>query len=170
MNCGCAPRRPSPSTEASCGRGWSDDRADSVLRCASYLVTPESGEDEGGDAAIPYAPASKRRLALSFNATPETLDILRAREALRITPPVDDLAVETDGRRVRVAAKFLSDQVYELSVAQGALKDSQGRALASAFAQRFAFTRDVAGAAVGCGLWRRRAVRSATSAAARSRL
>ena len=130
-------------TEASCGRGWSDDRADSVLRCASYLVTPESGEDEGGDAAIPYAPASKRRLALSFNATPETLDILRAREALRITPPVDDLAVETDGRRVRVAAKFLSDQVYELSVAQGALKDSQGRALSSAFAQRFAFTRDV---------------------------
>ncbi len=130
-------------TEASCGRGWSDDRADSVLRCASYLVTPESGEDEGGDAAIPYAPASKRRLALSFNATPETFDILRAREALRISPPVDDLAVETDGRRVRVAAKFLSDQVYELSVAQGALKDSQGRALASAFAQRFAFTRDV---------------------------
>ena len=130
-------------TEASCGRGWSDDRADSVLRCASYLVTPESGEDEGGDAAIPYAPASKRRLALSFNATPETLDILRAREALRISPPVDDLAVETDGRRVRVAAKFLSDQVYELSVAQGALKNSQGRALASAFAQRFAFTRDV---------------------------
>ncbi|MGJ0395480.1 MAG: alpha-2-macroglobulin family protein [Methylocystis sp.] len=130
-------------TEASCGRGWSDDRADNVLRCASYLTTPDSGEEEGESAAIPYAPASKRQLALSFNATPETLDILRAREALRITPPVDDLAVETDGRRLRVAGKFLSDQVYELSIAQGAMKDSQGRALASAFAQRFAFTRDV---------------------------
>ena len=129
-------------TEASCGRGWSDDRAENVLRCASYLTTPESGEEEGDAAAIPYAPASKRQLTLSFNATPETIDILRAREALRITPPVDDLAVETDGRRLRMVAKFLSDQVYELSIAEGALKDSQGRALASAFSQRFAFTRD----------------------------
>jgi len=133
---------PFAATEASCGRGWSDDRAENVLRCASYLMSPESSEEEGDSAAIPYAPASKRLLALSFNATPETLDILRAREALRITPPVDDLSVETDGRRLRIVAKFLSDQVYELSIAQGALKDSQGRALASAFSQRFAFTRD----------------------------
>ncbi|CCJ06532.1 alpha-2-macroglobulin [Methylocystis sp. SC2] len=133
---------PFAATEASCGRGWSDDRADNVLRCASYLMSPESGEEESEGAAIPYAPASKRLLALSFNATPETLDILRAREALRITPPVDDLAVETDGRRLRIVAKFLSDRVYELSIAEGALKDSQGRALASPFTQRFAFTRD----------------------------
>ena len=133
---------PFAATEASCGRGWSDDRAENVLRCASYLTTPESGDEEGDAAAIPYAPASKRRLTLSFNATPETIDILRAREALRITPPVDDLAVETDGRRLRMIAKFLSDQVYELSIAEGALKDAQGRALASAFSQRFAFTRD----------------------------
>jgi len=135
---------PFAATEASCGRGWSDDRADNVLRCASYLVTPESGEEEGGEVATPpYSAASKRQLALSFNATPEALDILRAREALRITPPVDDLAVETDGRRLRIVAKFLSDRVYELSIAEGALKDSQGRALATAFTQRFAFTRDV---------------------------
>ena len=133
---------PFAATEASCGRGWSDDRADNVLRCASYLMSPDSGDEEGGEVAIPYAPASKRQLALNFNATPETLDILRAREALRITPPVDDLAVETDGRRLRIVAKFLSDQIYELSIAQGALKDSQGRALANGFAQRFAFTRD----------------------------
>ena len=133
---------PFAATEASCGRGWSDDRAENVLRCASYLTTPESGDEEGDAAAIPYAPASKRQLTLSFNATPETIDILRAREALRITPPVDDLAVETDGRRLRMVAKFLSDQIYELSIAEGALKDSQGRALASAFSQRFAFTRD----------------------------
>ena len=135
---------PFAATEASCGRGWSDDRADNLLRCASYLVTPESGEEEGGEVATPpYSAASKRQLALSFNATPETLDILRAREALRITPPVDDLAVESDGRRLRIVAKFQSDRVYELSIAQGALKDSQGRALASSFVQRFAFTRDV---------------------------
>ncbi|MGD9656414.1 MAG: MG2 domain-containing protein [Methylocystis sp.] len=134
---------PFAATEASCGRGWNDDRADNVLRCASYLTSPESSDEEGGEAAIPYAPASKRQLTLTFNATPEKLDILRAREALRITPPVDDLAVETSGRRLRIVAKFLSDQVYELSIAQGALKDSQGRALANAFSQRFAFTRDV---------------------------
>ncbi len=135
---------PFAATEASCGRGWNDDKLDGVLRCASYVSAPapESGEEEGGDAASTYAPASKRQLTLSFNATPETLDILRARDALRITPPVDDLAVEVDGKRLRMSAKFLSDRVYELSIAAGALKDAQGRALASAFTQRFAFTRD----------------------------
>ncbi|MEF3365689.1 MG2 domain-containing protein [Methylocystis sp. 9N] len=135
---------PFAATEASCGRGWNDDPLDGALRCASYLMEPaaESGEEEGGDAASTYSPTAKRRLSLSFNAAPETLDILRAREALRITPPVDDLSVEAEGKRLRIAAKFLSDRVYELSIAAGALKDAQGRPLASAFTQRFAFTRD----------------------------
>ncbi|GLI94150.1 MG2 domain-containing protein [Methylocystis echinoides] len=132
-------------TETNCGRGWDDRRLGGVLRCAANgdAPAPDSGDEEGGDAASAYAPASKRRLTLDFNAEPETPDILHAREALRITPPVDDLAVEADGSRLRVAGKFLSDKVYELAIAPGALKDKRGRALAENFSQRFAFTRDL---------------------------
>lgn len=136
---------PFAATEATCGRGWNDEPTGGVLRCAANgdVPAPESGDEEGGDAAATYIPGAKRRLTLSFNAEPEALDILRAREALRITPAVDDLAVETDRRRLKVTGKFLADKVYELSIAPGAMKDARGRALASAFTQRFAFTRDL---------------------------
>ena len=131
-------------TETTCGRGWSDDRLSGVLRCAANDDTASSGDGEEGESesAPPYAPAGKRRISLTLTAAPETLDILRAREALRVTPPVDDLSVESDGKHLRIAAKFLSDRVYELAIAPGALRDSHGRALAGGFTQRFAFTRD----------------------------
>ncbi len=127
-------------SEASCGRGWSDERVASVLRCAAAagdMAPAPEGED-----AQPYAAASKRRLTLSFTATPEAPDILRAREALRITPPVDDLSVETDHRRLKISGKFLNDRVYALSLAPGALQDERKRTLAAPFTQRFAFTKD----------------------------
>ncbi|RTL90082.1 MAG: alpha-2-macroglobulin [Hyphomicrobiales bacterium] len=132
-------------TEASCGRGWDDTHQGGVLRCAAngFSPAPESGAEEGGDAASTYAATNKRRLSLAFNARPETLDILRAREALRITPPVDDMAVENDGDRLRIAGKFLSDTVYEVRIAPGSIKDDRGRPLAETFSQRFAFTRDI---------------------------
>ncbi|WBK01503.1 MG2 domain-containing protein [Methylocystis parvus] len=131
-------------TEATCGRGWSDDNLGGVLRCAANgdAPAPESDSEEGEEAASTYVPTAKRRLTFTLNAEPEALDILHAREALRITPPVDDLAVETDSSHLKISGKFLSDKVYELSIAPGALKDKRGRAFASAFTQRFAFTRD----------------------------
>jgi uncharacterized protein YfaS (alpha-2-macroglobulin family) len=133
-------------TEASCGRGFNDEKLDTVLRCASYGTTPapapESGEEEGGAPVSTYAPSNKRQLSLQFSAEPQTIDITQAREALRITPPVDDLAVDVDRKRLRVTAKFLSDRVYEVKIAPGALRDAQGRALARGFSQRFAFSRE----------------------------
>jgi len=131
-------------TEASCGHGWNDDRIEGVLRCAStgsIAASPESGEEDA-ELAATYAPANKRQLSLSFSAPPRDIDILRARDALRITPPVDDLAVETDHSRLKITGKFLSDRVYELALAPGALRDARERPLATPFAQRFAFTRD----------------------------
>ena len=82
------------------------------------------------------------RLALNFSAEPAGLDILSAREALRITPPVDDLAVEIDRRRLKISGKFLSDRVYEIAIAPGALLDARKRPLAPPFNKRFAFTSD----------------------------
>ncbi|HEY8262019.1 MAG TPA: MG2 domain-containing protein, partial [Methylosinus sp.] len=134
-------------TEASCGRGWSDEKHDGVLRCAfGYSVAASSassseGEEESAPAPA-YAPANRRRLTLTFTEQPEEIDILRAREALRVTPPVDDLSVEIDHKRLHIYGKFLSDRVYELGLAQGALRDARKRSLASGFSQRFAFDRD----------------------------
>ncbi|HEY8064376.1 MAG TPA: MG2 domain-containing protein [Methylosinus sp.] len=133
-------------TEASCGRGWSDDKQDGVLRCAfGYAVAPSAAASEGEEESAPvsnYQPANRRRLTLTFTEQPDEIDILRAREALRVSPPVDDLAVEIDRKRLNVYGRFLSDRVYELSVAPGALRDIRKRALASRFSQRFAFDRD----------------------------
>ncbi|ARN83567.1 MG2 domain-containing protein [Methylocystis bryophila] len=120
--------------DASCGRGWNDEKLDAALRCAS------NGGNANGDSA--FSAASARRITLRFSAEPQALSILEAREALRIAPPVDDLSLEPDGNSLRIAAKFLSDRVYEISLAPGALRDSQGRPLARAFSQRFAFSRD----------------------------
>ncbi|QGM46768.1 alpha-2-macroglobulin [Methylocystis heyeri] len=132
-------------TEATCGRGWSDDKNPDVLRCAANAPEPVSrGEDEDSAVKAPdYAPAARRRITLSFSAPPEELDIQRARNALRFTPPVDDLAVEADRAHLKISGRFLSDKVYELALAPGALHDERGRALGPAFVQRFAFTRDV---------------------------
>ncbi|MBI1868600.1 MAG: Ig-like domain-containing protein, partial [Methylocystis sp.] len=128
-------------TEASCGRGWNGDKLDDVLRCASSgSLASSEGEEEG--AAPTYQPANRRRLTLTFSAAPEQLDILGAREALRISPPVDDLSVEIDRQRLKIFGKFLSDRVYELSIAPGALKDVRKRPMATRFTQRFAFDRD----------------------------
>jgi hypothetical protein len=133
-------------TEASCGRGWSDEKQDGVLRCAfGYSLAASASLSEGEEESAPapvHAPANRRRLTLTFTEQPEEIDILRAREALRVTPPVDDLAVEIDHKRLNIYGKFLSDRVYELGLAPGALRDVRKRALASRFSQRFAFDRD----------------------------
>jgi len=131
-------------TDATCGRGWSDDRSAGALRCAATggEPAPESGGEEGGDAAQAYAPAAKRRLTLTFSAEPAPLDILKAREALRFTPPVDDLAIETDHKRLVISGRFLSDQLYKLAIAKGALRDAKGRGFENAYALSFAFSRD----------------------------
>jgi uncharacterized protein YfaS (alpha-2-macroglobulin family) len=133
-------------TETSCGRGWSDSKLEDVLRCSfSYSLAPSSTSSEAEDespASPAYQPANRRRLTLTFSEQPEQIDILRAREALRISPPVDDLSVEIDHKRLHVYGKFLSDRVYELAIAPGALRDVRKRPLAARFSQRFAFDRD----------------------------
>jgi len=126
-------------SDADCGRGWSGSKRDDVLQCASYGSDSDANAEEGKPS---YQAAPKRRLTLSFTATPEKLDILRAREALRITPAVDDLVVENDGSRLRLTARFLSDRVYEIAVAEGALSDERKRPLSDGYAQKFSFASD----------------------------
>ena len=109
-------------SDAYCGDGYGHETASGAVRCL-----PE------GSGAGP------RVLTLQMNSDPADLDIVRARDALRLSPPVNDLAVTTSGRELRIAGRFAADTSYELSVAPGALQDKRGRALATAISTRFSF-------------------------------
>ena len=121
-------------TDISCGGRFTHDTQDGVLRC-----TPPDADE-----AKPR-PAGPRELRLRFSAKPEELGIVEARNALRITPPVDDLAVTRDKYNAyRLTGRFQPDTVYELQVAPGSLKDARGRALSGpAVSSRFAFLADL---------------------------
>ena len=105
-----------------CTDGYDHSTEDGVVRCS------------------PSDPGKPRGIALQFSAPPETLSIVQARDRLRITPPVDDLAVKPgeDGA-LQVTGRFAADQVYSLAIAAGSLLDARGRALAEPVAQRFSF-------------------------------
>ena len=117
-------------TGASCGRGLEHETLDGVMRCL-----PTGASDDDGDGRNP-----RRRIALTFSSKPEALDVVRARDVLRITPAVDDLAVEPDGNRLQLTGRFLADTVYELHIAPGSIQDMRHRPFSgAAFVQRFAF-------------------------------
>ncbi|SDR59924.1 hypothetical protein SAMN05519103_06569 [Rhizobiales bacterium GAS113] len=120
-------------TGAHCGRNLDRDTVDGVMRC-----TPNSASSGSDDDAAPQT--TKRGIALAFSSQPEPLDIVRAREVLRISPPVDDLSVTADGSRLRLTGKFLADTVYSLRIAPGSLADTRHRPLeGQPFITRFAF-------------------------------
>jgi uncharacterized protein YfaS (alpha-2-macroglobulin family) len=138
---------PFTMTANDCGRGFDAATTDGVLRCTSYGTDNDSGavDDNGeavdeADARTPaYASARGRSLIFRFSSNPVAGEQFPARDAFRISPPVDDLAVTADGSRLTVRGRFLTDQVYTLAVAGGALKDDRGRPLAAGFSQKFAF-------------------------------
>jgi uncharacterized protein YfaS (alpha-2-macroglobulin family) len=121
-------------TDISCGGRFTHDTQDGVLRC-----TPPDPDESKPISGGP------RELRLRFSAKPEELDIVHARNALRITPPVDDLAVTREKKQnaYRIAGRFLPDTVYDLQVSPGSLKDARGRILSgAALSSRFAFLAD----------------------------
>ncbi len=124
-------------TSAQCGRGLDRDTIDNVMHCAPDSDSGNNDDDTGDK------PSTRRRILIGFSSTPESLDVVRAREALRLTPPVDDLTVDTDGPRLRLGGRFLAETTYELRIVPGALRDSRQRLLEGApFVQRFAFAAD----------------------------
>ena len=109
-------------SDAYCGAGFTHETRDSAVRCTQDSATP-----------------GPRTLTLQLTSDPAAPDIVQARDALRISPPVDDLAVTASGRELRIAARFAADTPYELTVAPGALHDERGRSLAVAIRTRFSF-------------------------------
>ncbi len=119
-------------TGANCGRGLERANLDGLLRCAP--AADDSSADSSGSSA------AKRSIAVAFSSKPETLEITQARDALRISPPVDRLSVEADGSHLNLSGRFLADTIYELSLAPGSIRDERKRPLEGpVFLQRFAF-------------------------------
>jgi uncharacterized protein YfaS (alpha-2-macroglobulin family) len=109
-------------TDARCGSSYAHETRDAAVRCTPNTADP-----------------GPRTLILQMNAVPEPPDIVQARDALRISPPVDDLAVTVRGPELRITARFAADTPYEVAVAPGALQDIRGRSLATAIRTRFSF-------------------------------
>ncbi len=86
--------------------------------------------------------ARRRQAVLQFTAVPQELDVVQARDLIRITPPVDGLKTESNGdnNELRLTADFVAGVTYEIAVAAGSLHDSRGRALADSVSQRVRFT------------------------------
>jgi uncharacterized protein YfaS (alpha-2-macroglobulin family) len=124
-------------TNTRCGRGLDRDTVDGVMQCSQLDTAPSASSD---DEEQPASKSVKRRIAINFSSRPEAIDVVRARDVLRITPALDDLAVEPDGSRLQVAGRFLADTVYELRIVPGSLRDQRGRLLEGpAFVQKFSF-------------------------------
>ncbi len=112
-------------TDTTCGDSFNRADLDGVTRC-----TPDPG-----------LAARPRRVVLQFSDRPEDLDIVRARDILRITPPLDDLEVASAGvNGLRITGKFTADQVYQIAVAPGVLHDRRSRALSAAVNARVSFS------------------------------
>ncbi len=114
-------------TDASCASGFGRSvvgSADGVRNCAP----------EQNGAASPA-----RGIDLVFTAQPEALDVVRARDVLRISPHVDGLSTVSDATTLHISGAFRPATVYTLSVLPGGLHDTRGRALAAMPDQSFAF-------------------------------
>jgi uncharacterized protein YfaS (alpha-2-macroglobulin family) len=109
--------------DASCGGSYQGREVDGVLHCVPDPLYP-----------------GVRQMVLSFSAPAASFDVVHARDALRFTPPLDDLTVaEIGSGNISVAGKFASDTIYHLSIAAGALRDTNGRALAKPFTAQALF-------------------------------
>jgi uncharacterized protein YfaS (alpha-2-macroglobulin family) len=128
---------PFRASDTTCGNGFERDTVGGVLRCSPYSYVSTTDSDEDGETTTH---GQRRGLVVSFTAKPHVLDAVSVRQALRITPPVDDLAAAVDGSRIKLTGRFLADKVYELRIEPGALADEHGRPLeGEPLAQRFAF-------------------------------
>ncbi|QND48095.1 alpha-2-macroglobulin [Rhizobium lusitanum] len=139
---------PFTMVNSDCGRGFDAATSDGIMRCTSGSTTSDSSgavDDNGNpvddaDARSQAYPSGQGRgLIFRFSSNPVAGEQFSVRDALRISPPVDDLTAEASSGRLYVHGRFLTDKVYTLNVAAGALKDDRGRPLATGFNQKFAF-------------------------------
>ena len=110
-------------TDLLCADGFQHEAQDGMVRCT------EDGSVAG----------ARRGILLQFSADPELMDIVRARQVLRFSPPVEDLALPSTNAGLQVTGRFQAGVVYELRL-DDSLHDRAGRTLqGETAARRFTF-------------------------------
>ena len=87
-----------------------------------------------------YVRAKPRQLVLQFTSMPADIDIVQARDAIRIDPPVAGLTVSSGGdSEMTIGGNFTAGQAYSVRIAPGAIKDANGRVLTDAVDTKVTF-------------------------------
>jgi alpha-2-macroglobulin len=70
-----------------------------------------------------------RSLVVQFSAPLGTIGTIAARNLVRITPPVDDLHVDTAGNELTIGGAFAAETLYTLRLEPSDIQDGEGRSL-----------------------------------------
>ncbi|MDG1479402.1 MAG: alpha-2-macroglobulin family protein [Myxococcota bacterium] len=92
-----------------------------------YPLTPQ-GSVYAAEQAIDCGDTAPM-VVVELSAEPAELSVVDARNLLRFSPPLDDLAVAVRGRRVEVTGDFARDTLYRVRLVPAALSDARGRPL-----------------------------------------
>jgi uncharacterized protein YfaS (alpha-2-macroglobulin family) len=92
-----------------------------------YPVT-RAGSKYQEDQAIRCSSES-RTIEVELSTEPGPLDILQARNMVRVSPHVEELSLSTSGRMLYLTGDFAFDQTYKISLHPVPLNDARGRVL-----------------------------------------
>lgn len=124
------------STEADLAGGFQDIAFSTAepfhvtqFGCATArFPVPPAGATYDRQQAI-TCPAGDRAITVQFSANLQQVGPIAARNLIRITPAVEDLAYATVNNVLSVTGKFAAGTLYQLRLEPSAVTDAQGRAL-----------------------------------------
>src|SRR5262249_49270441 len=97
--------------------------------CATErFPVPPAGTTYDRQQAI-TCPAGDRAITVQFSANLQQVSPIAARNLIRITPAVDDLAYTTVNNVLSVTGKFTAGTLYQVRLEPSAVTDAQGRGL-----------------------------------------
>ncbi len=93
----------------------------------TFPVTSEGSRYEKEQAIA--CDGSNKEIRLEFSSRLPAVDPVAARNLVHITPLINNLSYNTNGRQLVVRGDFLTDQLYQISLQPTELKDRRGRSL-----------------------------------------
>jgi hypothetical protein len=129
------------STEANLADGFQDivfSTAEAFhitqLGCstARFPIPPKGAQYDRQQAIT--CPAGDRAITVQFSANLQPVGPIAARNFIRITPAVDDLAYATVNNVLSVTGRFTAGTLYQIRLEPSAISDAQGHALQMAAA------------------------------------
>ncbi|MBF0285766.1 MAG: alpha-2-macroglobulin, partial [Magnetococcales bacterium] len=76
-----------------------------------------------------HCKSPQRQVVVRFSSPLAPMDVVQARNLVRLSPPVDDFSAAVSGDVLNVHGKFLSGTLYQVTLSPQEAKDLQGRSL-----------------------------------------